>query len=327
MSGDIQYVIRHTNRFTYSAPISESMTEVRMQPRSDGRQRCIRFELTTQPRARVFAYQDPLGNVVHHFDIPSRHSRLWIAADAVVDMAPAPVIPESLPDSTWDELDAIAAAGQRWQSRQFSHFARDSELLGEFADELGWHRDTDPLTLMRRLNYALFHAFTYAPSHTRVDSPIDDALKARVGVCQDLAHIMIALARRIGIPCRYVSGYLSPSKDSKDRSAQGATHAWAEAYLPTLGWVGFDPTNDVLAAERHVRVAIGRDYADVPPTRGVFRGEARSELAVLVTVSLSDSPIRSDRVLPMTTWVAPEVAEPAEPFDYAQQQQQQSNRQ
>jgi transglutaminase-like putative cysteine protease len=134
---------------------------------------------------------------------------------------------------------------------------------------------------------------------------------------------MIALARRIGIPCRYVSGYLSPSKDSKDRSAQGATHAWAEAYLPTLGWVGFDPTNDVLAAERHVRVAIGRDYADVPPTRGVFRGEARSELAVLVTVSLSDSPIRSDRVLPMTTWVAPEVAEPAEPFDYAQQQQQQ----
>jgi transglutaminase-like putative cysteine protease len=148
-------------------------------------------------------------------------------------------------------------------------------------------------------------------------------LKARAGVCQDLAHIMIVLARRIGIPCRYVSGYLSPRKETKDRSAQGATHAWAEAYLPTLGWVGFDPTNDVLAAERHVRVAVGRDYADVPPTRGVFRGEAKSELAVLVTVSLSDSPIRPERVLPMTTWVAPEVAEPAEPFDYAQQQQQQ----
>ncbi len=92
---------------------------------------------------------------------------------------------------------------------------------------------------------------------------------------------MIALARRIGIPCRYVSGYLSPSTESHDRSAEGATHAWAEAYLPTLGWVGFDPTNDVLAAERHIRVAVGRDYADVPPTRGVFRGEAGSVLAVL----------------------------------------------
>ena len=176
---------------------------------------------------------------------------------------------------------------------------------------------------MRRLNYALFHTFTYAQSETRVDSPIDDALKARAGVCQDLAHIMIALARRIGIPCRYVSGYLSPSTDSHDRSAEGATHAWAEAYLPTLGWVGFDPTNDVLAAERHIRVAVGRDYADVPPTRGVFRGEAGSELAVLVTVSLADAPIRPERVMPMTTWVAPEVAEPPDAFDQAQQQQQQ----
>ncbi len=323
MSVDIQYLIRHTNHFTYSVPISESLMEVRMQPRSDGRQRCLRFELTTQPRSRVFAYQDALGNVVHHFDIPSRQSRLWIAADAVVDVALGPAVPETLPGSEWDEIDAMTASGQCWHSLQPSRFARDSALLSEFANELRWQRDADPLTLMRRLNYALFHAFTYTPSHTRVDSPIDDALQARAGVCQDLAHIMIALARRIGIPCRYVSGYLSPSTDSKDRSAQGATHAWAEAYLPTLGWVGFDPTNDVLAAERHVRVAVGRDYADVPPTRGVFRGEAKSELAVLVTVTLSDSPIRPERVLPITTWVAPEVGEPAEPFDYAQQQQQQ----
>ena len=114
MSGDIQYVIRHTSRFTYSAPISESMMEVRMQPRGDERQRCLRFELTTQPRARVFAYQDPLGNVVHHFDIPSRHSRLWITADAIVDMAPMPFIPDNLPDTTWDDLDALAASGEHW---------------------------------------------------------------------------------------------------------------------------------------------------------------------------------------------------------------------
>lgn len=320
---DIQYVIRHTNRFTYSAPISEGMMEVRMQPRGDGRQRCLRFELTTQPRARVFAYQDSLGNVVHHFDTPSRHSRLWITADAVVDVEPADPIPDSLPDSTWDELDALAAAGQEWHSLQYSRFAKDTELLRALAAELSWQRDADPLTLMRRLNYALFHTFTYAASHTHVDSPIDDALKARAGVCQDLAHIMIALARSIGIPCRYVSGYLSPSPDSRDRSAEGATHAWAEAFLPTLGWIGFDPTNDVLAAERHVRVAIGRDYADVPPTRGVFRGEAGSELAVLVTVSLADSPIRPERVMPMTTWVAPESPDASLPFDHAQQQQQQ----
>jgi transglutaminase-like putative cysteine protease len=327
MSGELQYLIRHTSRFAYSAPITESTMEVRMQPRGDGRQRCLRFELTTQPRARVFAYQDSLGNVVHHFDIPSRHSRLWVTADAIVEMAHAATLPESLPDRVWDDLDEIAVSGERWHSLQPSQFARETPLLAALAEELVWQRDADPLTLMRRLNYALFHSFTYAQSETHVDSPIDDALKARAGVCQDLAHIMIALARRIGIPCRYVSGYLSPSSDSHDRSAEGATHAWAEAYLPTLGWVGFDPTNDVLAAERHIRVAVGRDYADVPPTRGVFRGEAGSVLAVQVTVSLSDSPIRPERVMPMTTWVAPEVAEPTEDFDHALQQQQEQQQQ
>ena len=319
INADIQYIVRHTNRFTYTAPISESMMEVRMQPRSDGRQRCLRFELTTQPRAKVFAFQDSSGNVVHHFDIPGRHSRLTITADAVVQLAPAAEVPESVPGETWDELDAIAATGERWEELQFSHFARETPLLVALADDIHWRRDADPLTLLRRLNYALFHEFTYAPRTTHVDSPIDDALKVRAGVCQDLAHIMIALARRIGIPCRYVSGYLSPSSEGHDRSVEGATHAWAEAFVPTLGWVGFDPTNDVLTGDRHIRVAVGRDYADVPPTRGVFRGEAGSELGVLVTISLPDTPIKSDKVMPMQTWITPEAADPLEAEDQQQQ--------
>jgi transglutaminase-like putative cysteine protease len=103
---------------------------------------------------------------------------------------------------------------------------------------------------------------------------------------------------------------------------EGATHAWAEAFLPSLGWVGFDPTNDVLAGERHIRVAVGRDYADVPPTRGVFRGEAGSELGVLVTISLPDTPLKSDKVMPMQTWITHEAGEPADAADRQQQQQQ-----
>ena len=170
---------------------------------------------------------------------------------------------------------AVANAGEHWHSLEYSRFARETPLLRDLADELSWRRDADPLTMMRRLNYALFHTFTYAPQQTHVHSPIDDALKARTGVCQDLAHIMIALCRGVGIPCRYVSGYLSPSADSSDRSAQGATHAWVEAFLPSLGWVGFDPTNDVMAGDRHVRVAVGRDYADVPPTQGCVPGRSR----------------------------------------------------
>jgi len=306
MSGPLQYVIRQTNRFAYTAPISESTMEVRMQPRSDGRQRCLRFELTTHPRARVFAYLGYTGNVVHHFDVPGRHQQLMITADAVVEMASAQEVPESLPERAWSELDHKASDGDLWEYLQFSKFAQETPLLVELAAELHLARDADPLTLMRRLNYAVFHTFTYAPRTTRVDSPIDDALKARAGVCQDLAHITIALARRVGIPCRYVSGYLSPGASGHDRSIDGATHAWAEAYLPSVGWTGFDPTNDVLAGDRHLRVAVARDYADVPPTRGVFKGEAGSELGVLVTISLPDTPMRSESVMPMQTWISAE---------------------
>src|SRR4030095_186621 len=107
----------------------------------------------------------------------------------------------------------------------------------------------------------------YSPHATRVDSPIDEALEARSGVCQDFAHIMIALSRGLGIPCRYVRGYLFQQSDREMRSTDGATHAWVEALLPGLGWVGFDPTNDMVGGDRPIRVAIRRGYADVAPTR------------------------------------------------------------
>jgi transglutaminase-like putative cysteine protease len=131
--------------------------------------------------------------------------------------------------------------------------------------------------------------FAYVPHSTKVDSPIDEPLKTRQGVCQDFAHIMISLVRNLKVPCRYVSGYMFHREESeRDRSLEGASHAWVEALVPGLGWVAFDPTNNLVGADRHIRVAVGRDYADVPPTRGVYKGEAQSELSVTVRVSPAD---------------------------------------
>ena len=136
---------------------------------------------------------------------------------------------------------------------------------------------------------------------------------------------MLACVRRRGIPGRYVSGYLFHG--SGDTSADGATHAWVEAFLPGLGWVGFDPTNNVIAGTRHIRVAIGRDYADVPPTKGVFRGRSANELAVAVQVSQADTAVLTRELMPVMTWTTPETDDGQPDWDIDLQQQQQQQQQ
>ncbi|ABU59798.1 transglutaminase family protein [Roseiflexus castenholzii] len=283
------YHIRHLTRFRYSAPVSESVVEVRMQPRSDGHQRLHSFQMTTIPRTTIFSYRDILGNMVHHFDVPGRHKLLTVTSEALVEVSePSPIT--ALDGESWRALDALAASGEYWDLLQPGRFTHPSDLLRAFAAEIALQRGSDPLTTLCRLNTRIYDAFEYAPGSTHVHSPIDDALRMRRGVCQDFAHIMITLTRALGIPCRYVSGYLFHRAEDHDRSEADATHAWVEALLPGMGWVGFDPTNNLIAGARHIRVAIGRDYADVPPSRGVYKGQATSELDVAVRVALVATP-------------------------------------
>ncbi len=271
--------ISHVTKFRYSAPITESVMEVRMQPLSEGPQRCLKFDLSLRPQARVSSYRDHLGNAVHHFDIPGRHTQLVITAKSLVESLPRAEPPRALGAAAWDELDALAAGGDYWDMLAPSRFACQTELLRGFARGLGVRRRDDPLTVLRELNTAIYDAFDYVPQSTSVDSPIDVALGARKGVCQDYSNIMIALARSLRIPCRYVSGYLFHRVEYNDRSAQDATHAWVEALLPAKDggdprWVGADPTNRKLAGEEHVKIGHGRFYGDVPPIKGVYKGAA-----------------------------------------------------
>ena len=320
----MQYNIRHMTRFIYEAPISESIMEARMQPRSEGRQRCLRFALSTTPSSRIRMYQDHDGNVVHHFNLPGRLSRLSIVAEAQVESASGPPLPAALGHDAWREIDAAAAGGTFWEMLNPSPFVQQTAKLEAFAAELGVGRaGADPLTTLTRINDEIAARLTYSPKSTRVDSPIDDALESRRGVCQDFTHIMLALVRRLGIPCRYVSGYLFQQAEDGVRSPEGSTHAWMEAWLPGLEWVGFDPTNKLVADHRHIRVAIGRDYADVPPTRGVFNGSSamRSELAVSVRVGASDTGLVEQS--PLLPWVSREVTPSLPGGELSSQQQQQ----
>ena len=293
------YSIRHMTRFEYAKPVSESLMEVRIHPRTDTNQRCFSFSLSVSPRCRVFSYRDHLGNNVHHFDIPGQHRELVIIGRTLVELQEFAQIPSSLDSSSWQELDKIVHTGDYWEMLLPSEFAKPTPSLLNLASELDVVRRGDPLTLLRELNSRLHDYIAYTPSSTRVDSPIDEAIMRREGVCQDFSHIMIALVRLLGIPCRYVSGYLHHRATDTVRSTESATHAWVDAFLPHLGWVGFDTTNDLLAHEAHIRTALGRDYADVPPTRGIYRGSTASELKVAVQVTEHKEAPQPDEELPI----------------------------
>lgn len=302
------YLIQHNTRFHYSEPITESVMELRMHPLTEGLQGCLRFKLLTSPAARLTEYRDYLGNTVHFFDIPGQHSQLTITAEAVVEIGLFPPLPDALSENAWAELDARTVRGEFWESLHPGELTQPSAGLRQFARELDMRRGGDPLTLVRELNARLYAAFDYDQETTTVDSTIDEVLAARRGVCQDFTHVMAALVRGVGIPCRYVSGYLYHEKSYQDRSVPDATHAWVEAWLPSLGWVGFDPTNNVLAESRHIRVAVGRDYADVPPTHGIFKGDAESALEVEVHVQQTEPPSPSEELLSVTGWASQDEA-------------------
>jgi transglutaminase-like putative cysteine protease len=290
------YAIRHFTRYRYSRSVWQSMMEVRMHPRSEGNQRCFVFQLSVNPRARIFGYTDSYGNLVHHFDLPSRHGQLTIISDALVNIDVQPAIPEVMEYEGWQELEELIEKKDYWDMLMPSHFARSSPELEQLAVEIGAteRKGRSPLAFLRDIASGVHRSFSYVKKSTAVNSPIEDALRSRQGVCQDFAHIMIALVRNARIPCRYVSGYIYHSSENEHPSADGATHAWVEALLPGVGWVGFDPTVDRLASEKHIRTAIGRDYADVPPTMGMMKGKANTQLQVRVRVTPSQAVLPPD---------------------------------
>ena len=240
----MHYSIRHLTKFLYKSPVSESIMETRMHPRSDQNQRCLTFHLSVSPRSRHFKFSDHLGNHVHHFDIPVQHEQLVIVAESLVEMQPALDVPGALPPGSWEELDRLVQESDFWEMMLPSEFATSTPALEALGDHFDLRRRNDPLSVLHKLNKDLYDYFDYKPKSTKADSPIDVALSTKAGVCQDFAHIMITLVRsRLKIPCRYVSGYLYHAPKDKDRSESAATHAWVECFLPELGWMGFDPTN------------------------------------------------------------------------------------
>jgi len=327
-----RYRLLHTTDFVYDAPVSESYNEVRLRPMHDERQSCLSFRLTTNPGSRGTAYRDAHGNWVHQFNVLAEHQRLRVEAESVVlahDPGEPPADGTTLAEfdkrsHQLDEehFDFLAPTGY------VPHLAQLKQII-ESAEQ---RCDGTVAGFVRSASDLIHERFRYVKGATHVHSSIEDSLTLGAGVCQDFAHLMLGVARMRGIPGRYVSGYLVPgsaaSLDAKQEDVIGgqASHAWAEVLIPDAGWAGFDPTLGKPVGMRHVRVAYGRDYGDVAPVRGVYKGHAGQSLSVDVRVrpALDDSG-REQLSENAGATPPPSVLErPQQPAQQQQQQQQQS---
>ena len=245
--------------------------------------------METTPQAGLTTESDHFGNVRHVLTLHRDHDLLEVVSNSDVEVDRPPALPDGLGPGAWDEVRSMGNNPRWWDFTGASPLARPSPALGEFVKELGVAPGADPLADLLALSSAINDAFGYTPGATSVDSPIDDILASREGVCQDYTHVLVAIARLWGVPTRYVSGYLYVTGSEEGDAGYvfgAATHAWAETRLPGVGWIGVDPTNRTLADERYVRIAVGRDYRDVPPTRGVIEGGGDSRLEVDVRMTL-----------------------------------------
>ena len=279
-----RYHIEHLSRYRYQSPAKGCVMSVCLRPRQDNRQKIVSFSLDIQPAAEPGCEIDFLGNHHHVFNIHRRHRQLDIVVRSEIELSVPQPLPELLAADNWQTIDQQKDTFDHWHFTHPSELTNPSPCLQQFIAEQGIAKQNDPLTSILALNDLLYERFTYQPGSTSVSSPIDHILQNRCGVCQDYAHVMLAIVRGWGIPARYVSGYLWANDDGKQQSPTTASHAWIECLLPEIGWVGFDPTNCTVNDDRHLRIAVGRDYRDVAPTRGVLQGGGKTELEVSVRV-------------------------------------------
>jgi len=271
----------HRTTFVYAGKALESFNEVRLKPLDDASQACRSFELRIEPAAQPRDYVDFYGNTVHFFDIAAEHNRLMVEAVSEIETTPnasRPPIPVVLPS----ELEASPELELHAEFLTDSHYVPlDVELWRESQDALSGGRG-DVWGDVQRIGRHIYRNFAYKPRTTGVGTDATAALRLRSGVCQDFAHVALGLCRSAGIPARYVSGYFINSV--RRAGEDEASHAWMEAFVPGHGWAGFDPTHDRPADDRYIKVASGRDYADIRPVSGTYRGGKTRSLSVEVRV-------------------------------------------
>ncbi|WJJ96628.1 transglutaminase family protein [Algibacter luteus] len=296
------FYIKHITKYTYSKDVIDGATLIRLHPINDEFQKVNSHFLTITNNTFVETFTDFYNNRVGTFMITEPHSELVIESDVEVI-----TFDRIFPDDSVDTPSQWLALKKLKQDINFIDFLQHRPFSGS-QDVLKLIesknlKSKSPYKAVLELCEYIYQNFKYHKGITNVDSSIEEVWKLKAGVCQDFTVLLLQMVRMLGIPARYVSGYICPN-DAITRG-EGATHAWIEAYIPFYGWLGIDPTNNAIANENHVRLAIGRNYNDCSPAKGVFKGKVEAELHVKVHVSTSKNMVNSttqtDNFIPLET--------------------------
>ncbi len=292
------YEVRHRTAYTYEEPVTASYGQLHMLPRELSGQRCRHAEITVSPRPEVYRERiDFFGNRVSAFVLHEPHTVLNVNAISVVEVDDRAAELSLFGERPWESVAAAVRTGD--VEYDICQYLLDSPLIAARETYLAYARESftaggGVLEAITSLTHRIHEDFQYKPGSTSVSTPLDEVFEQRTGVCQDFAHAEIACLRAVGIPARYVSGYLEtdPPPGKPKLTGVDGSHAWLSVFIPDTGWIAVDPTNDQFVNGRYVTTAVGRDYNDVPPMQGVIYTDGKTQkLDVEVDVTaLSETP-------------------------------------
>jgi transglutaminase-like putative cysteine protease len=286
----VKLQISHLTKYTYEQPVTDSMNEIRLTPRTNDDQICHEHTILIKPNVLLRSYEDYFGNKVYYFSVPSSHQELIIESRSIVETVdPSNEILKHLPITTECEiLESDAFQNQYAEYLMETDYTRTIPELHSFCSvHIKINEMNNIYQLLDHISSLLFSNLTYDSSASHVHTTVEETLRLKRGVCQDYAHLMIAICRVFHIPARYVSGYqFIGDLNDHQTEIQHASHAWVEAYIPMVGWIGFDPTNNGKLNWRYVKIGHGRNYSDIVPVKGIYQGIGSQQLEVSVDVKV-----------------------------------------
>ncbi|MFY7652603.1 MAG: transglutaminase family protein [Chitinophagaceae bacterium] len=278
------FSIHHITRYVYDRPVKESCNEVKIYPFNSHLQETISHNIHITCNPEVHIYTDYWGNKAGYFQIAQPHSETVIDSRLTVRTIPIDLAAINK-TTTLHAIKAFTKTNVLLTECVLPDNVAQLHVIKQIINEC-FTPNMSVFEIAEKCNNYIFTYFTYTKGITNVETTVDEILTAKAGVCQDFAHVMLQVLRTIGIPCRYVSGYICPNKNGL--RGEGATHAWVEVFIPQTGWVGIDPTNNIWVTDNHVKLAVGRHFMDCTPMKGVFKGPASQQLSVYVSVGYED---------------------------------------